>query len=101
MANFTTAMPALFEQEPYPTDYWLVFNMVAYFIFILGGIALYKERKEYAIIPLFFILVGVLLNGIAHIGLSIYSGGYFPGMITAVLYLVIGPVLMKRIFKTT
>ena len=99
--NFTTAMPALLGQEPYPNDYWLVFNMAAYFVFILGGIALFKKRKEYAIIPLFFILAGVLLNGMAHIALSIYSGAYFPGMITAILYLVIGPVLLKRIFNNT
>ena len=100
VANFTTALPALFGQEPYPTDYWLVFNMVAYFIFILGAVVLFKKQKEYAVIPLFFILVGVLMNGIAHVGLSIYSGGYFPGMITAIPYLVIAPVLIKRIFKT-
>ena len=98
--GFVADMPALFGEQPYPVDSWLFFNMAAYFIFIVGGIALFRKNKEYAIIPLFFIVVGVVLNGIGHVGLSIYNGGYFPGLFTAVVYLFIGPVLIKRIFST-
>ena len=56
--------------------------MVAYFIFILGGIVIFKRIKELMIIPVFFILLGVLLNAVAHILVSIYIGGYFPGLYT-------------------
>jgi len=101
LTDFTSEIPKLFDQEPYPMDYWIVFNMIAYFVFILGGIILFKRKKEFMIIPLFFILVGVVFNSIAHILLSIYAGGYFPGLYTAIIYAVLGPVLMKKIFDET
>ncbi len=101
LTDFTVAVPRLLGQEPYSVDYWLTFNMVAYFIFILGGIVLFKQVKTLMIIPLFFILVGVLLNSIGHVLISIYVGGYFPGLFTALIYLLIGPILLSRILKET
>jgi hypothetical protein len=98
LANFETVVPAFLGQEAYSQDYWVVFNMVAYFIFILGGIIIYKRMNEYMIIPLFFILVGVLLNSIVHILVSIYTGGYFPGLYTAIVYAILGPIFVRRVF---
>lgn len=101
LTDFTIEVPALLGQEAYPIDYWLTFNMIAYFIFILGGIILFKQIKELMIIPLFFILVGVILNSIGHIMISIYVGGYFSGLYTALIYLIIGPILIKRVLNET
>lgn len=101
LTDFTVAVPNLLGQEEYPKDYWLVFNMVAYFIFIIGGIILFKKIKELMIIPLFFILVGVLLNSIGHILISLYVGGYFSGLYTALIYVIIGPILIKRVLDET
>ncbi len=99
LTDFVIELPAILGQEPYPLDYWLSFNMVAYFIFLLGGIVLFKKLRAYAVIPLFFILVGVLFNSVAHLGLAIYSGGYFSGLFTALIYFLIAPTLIKRTFK--
>ena len=99
LTGFIVALPGLLGQEAYPMDYWIVFNMVAYFIFILGGIILFKEVKELMVIPLFFILVGVVFNSIAHILLSIYVGGYFSGLFTALIYAAIAPVLVQRVLE--
>lgn len=99
LTDFTIEVPKLFGQEEYPKDYWLIFNMIAYFIFIIGGIILFKQIKELMIIPLFFILVGVILNSIAHIMISIYVGGYFSGLYSALIYAVIGPILIKRVLN--
>lgn len=101
LTDFIIEFPRLLGQEAYPLDYWLVFNMVAYFIFIIGGIILFKQIKELMIIPLFFILVGVLLNSIGHILISIYVGAYFSGLYTALIYIIIGPLLMKRVLHET
>jgi len=98
LTGFTTALPALIGAKPYPLGYWLAFNMVAYFIFILGGIVIFQKMKELMMIPIFFILAGVVLNGIGHVLLSLYVGGYFPGLYTALIYLVLGPLLMKKLF---
>ncbi|MGB5692081.1 MAG: HXXEE domain-containing protein [Flavobacteriaceae bacterium] len=97
LTSLVTELPALFGQEPYPEDYWLVFNMSAYAFFLLGGIVLYKRIKELAIIPLFFILVGVAFNAAAHIGLALYTNSYFPGLYTAMFYLLLAPPLLKTI----
>jgi len=101
LTDFTVVVPKLMGQEEYPLDYWLIFNMVAYFIFIIGGIILFKKIKELMIIPLFFILVGVLLNSIGHILIAIYIGGYFSGLYSALIYVVIGLILMKKVLDET
>lgn len=101
LTDFTIEVPKLFGGETYPMDYWIIFNMVAYFVFIIGGIILFKRIKELMIIPLFFILVGVLLNSIGHILISLYVGGYFSGLYTALIYIVIGPILLKRVLEET
>ena len=80
-------------------DYWIVFNMVAYSIFIIGGIIIFKRMKEFMIIPLFFIVVGVMLNSIGHILLSVYVGGYFSGLYTSIIYLFFVPLVVNRILK--
>lgn len=101
LTGFTTKLPKILGGEPYPVDYWLTFNMIAYAIFILGGIALFKKMKEWMIIPVFFILIGVLFNGVAHLLLAVYVGGYFPGLFTALIYLVLGPLLLLKINEIT
>jgi hypothetical protein len=53
------------------------------------------------IIPLFFILIGVVLNSMGHILISFYVGGYFPGLYTALIYTIIGPVLIKRVIDSS
>jgi hypothetical protein len=101
LTDFTIEVPKLLSQPEYPMDYWVVFNMMAYFVFIIGGIILFKKIKELMMIPLFFILVGVLLNSIGHIMIAIYVGGYFSGLYSALIYIVIGPILIKRVFDET
>jgi len=101
LTDFTIEVPKLLGQEAYPMNYWIVFNMLAYSVFIIGGIILFKRIKEFMIIPLFFILVGVLLNSIGHILIAIYVSGYFSGLYTALIYIVIGPILIKRVIDET
>ncbi len=97
LTSLVTELPAILGQDPYPEDFWLVFNMSAYSLFLLGGIVLHKRIKELAIIPIFFILVGVVLNAVGHIGLAVYTNSYFPGLYTALFFLFLGPPLLKTI----
>jgi hypothetical protein len=98
--DFTAKMPELLgEKEAYSTSYWVAFNMIAYFVFIIGGIALFKKHKSLLIIPIFFILVGVFLNSMGHIFLSIYTGDYFPGLYTSFIYIAMIPSLVKKIMR--
>lgn len=97
LTDFVVVLPRLIGQEPYPIGFWLSFNMVAYFVFILGGIVLFKQSKAFAVIPLFFILVGAVLNPIAHLGLTLSSGSYFPGLYTSLVYFLLIPFFYKAI----
>ncbi len=76
-------------QSEMPMDTWIIFNMSAYAAFVLGAIALLKKRKEFMIIPIFFVITGVVLNAIGHALISFYLGGYFPGLYTALTQLVL------------
>ena len=40
-----------------------------------------------------------LANGLAHLGLAIASGGYFPGLATAPLLLVVAASLARRLVR--
>lgn len=97
--GFIEKLPALVDQVPYPLDDWIALNMIAYAVFVLGGIVLHRRIHALLIIPVFFILIGVVFNGIAHVLLSLYVGGYFPGLITALIYIVLGPYLVRLMFK--
>ncbi|MDH3247136.1 MAG: HXXEE domain-containing protein, partial [Saprospiraceae bacterium] len=99
LTDFVTKLPELFNQPPYPINFWIVFNMIAYAIFILGAISLFQNKKEFYVIPLFFILIGVVFNGIAHVLLAAFVGDYFPGLFTALAYLIIGPMLLRLVFQ--
>jgi hypothetical protein len=99
LTDFISKVPELLGTDAYSLDAWVLFNMIAYAVFILGGIIIYRGIKSLMIVPIFFVIVGVFLNSIGHILLSIYSGGYFPGLYTAVLYLAIIPFILKA-FKT-
>ncbi len=97
LTDFVTRLPALLGQDAYPMEFWVSFNMIAYSVFIFGGIVFYKKLKACSIVPIFFIVVGVIFNGIAHLLLSIYTVGYFPGLFTAILYVMMIPIFIKKI----
>ena len=64
-------------------------------LYLFECFIIFKQIRELLIIPVFFILLGVLFNSVAHILLSVYVGGYFPGLITALIYAVLGPIIVK------
>jgi len=96
LTGFTVRVAELPGQSEMVMETWIIFNMCAYAAFVLGGIALLKKNKEFMIIPIFFVIVGVVLNAVGHVLISLYVGGYFPGLYTALIYFLLGPMLVKR-----
>lgn len=97
IGKFYILFPALFEMPPISKDEFVIFNLLAYAIFILGGIAIFRNARSFMLIPIFFILLGVMANGIVHVLLALWNGGYFPGLYSAIAYLFLGPFLLKLI----
>ena len=101
ITGFNYRFPALFNSSEYPLNTFVVFNMFAYFMFILGAMMIYKKIRPPMIIPLFFVIYGIIGNAIAHMIFCLIVRGYFPGIYTALIYWIIGPILIKRIWSET
>ena len=99
--DFGVRFPALLGADPYPTDLFVLFNMVAYAGFLGGAIIIFNRKQSLMMIPLFFIIYGMMGNAIAHTTFSIVTGGYFPGLYTSLLYWLAGPVIVRQIWKET
>ena len=92
-------LPQLFDFPSIDRDAFITFNLVAYSIFILGAIAIYLESKKFMLIPLFFILLGTMANGVLHSLISLWQGSYFPGLYTALIYLILGPMMIRILLQ--
>lgn len=101
VTGFNSQFPAIVDSSPaYPLETFVIFNMVAYFMFILGAVFGLIGRYRLFLLPVwFFVIYGVCGNAIAHVVFAIMNNEYFPGLITAIAYFVIGPVLIKRLVE--
>ncbi len=97
IGRFYEKFPRLIDGSPgYSQDLFVGFNMWAYFVFILAGLALYKGLKIPSIIAWFFVIMGTIGNAIVHLVFCFLEGGYFPGFYTSLIYWVLGPILLLR-----
>lgn len=99
--GFYEQFPVLFGGAPYAPSTFVIFNMCAYFAFVLGAIMLYQKVREPMLIPLFFITYGVIGNAVTHVIFAIMVGGYFPGLYTSLLYWVLAPILLRGLWRGT
>ncbi len=90
IAEVTAGMP------PFDADVFVAFNMIAYCLFLLAGLGMYKGMKSPMIIVWFFAVV-VLGNAVWHLLLTLRIGGYFPGLYTSLAGWVVGPILLQRL----
>ncbi len=95
--KFYELAPELLGTEPIHSEFFIAFNMVAYTMFLWGAIAWVKRIKWLMVIPLFFILFGIMFNAIGHLTFSIWTWGYFPGLFSAIIYMVLGPYLLRKL----
>lgn len=84
-SNFDIAFPALFNSQTYNHNLFVSFNMIAYFLFLIGGYAIYKGIKPLMMLAMFFIAYGMLGNCIGHIGFALAVKGCFSGLYTSFL----------------
>jgi|SRR5215213_7199946 len=78
---------------------FVAFNMIAYSLFILAALGMYKGMKSSMIIVWFFVFGGAVGNAIWHPLLALRVGGYFPGLYTSFAYWIVAPMLLKRLWK--
>jgi hypothetical protein len=93
LPEITAGMP------PFDANVFVAFNMIAYCLFLLGGLGMYKGMKSPMIIVWFFTIAGVIGNAIWHPLLALRVGGYFPGLYTSFAYWILGPILLRRLWN--
>jgi Protein of unknown function with HXXEE motif len=93
--RLTEIMPGM---PPFDENVFVAFNMIAYCLFLLAGVGMYKGWKPAMIVVWFFAIAGPLGNAIWHPLLALRVGGYFPGLYTSFLYWILAPVLLKRLW---
>ncbi|MBL1409936.1 HXXEE domain-containing protein [Sphingobacterium sp. C459-1T] len=98
--GFERQFGVLFGGSPYDHNTFVTFNMFAYLLFILGGIAFYKNWKPLQMFAMFFIVYGMAGNAIGHIVFCVMAKGYFPGIYTSFLNLILFPFLLAELIKT-
>ena len=72
--------------------------MLSYFIFTLACILVFTRNLRFLLVPvLFYIIYGAIGNAISHTWWSLYLRSYFPGLITAQLYWILGPMVLYKL----
>jgi len=84
---------------PFSADVFVAFNMIAYCLFLLSGLGMYKGMKFPMIVVWFFTIAATVGNAVLHPLLAVRVGGYFPGLFTSFAYLIVGPVLFMRLWE--
>jgi len=98
-AGFWREFPELYGGSAYAPEVFVWFNMTSYLVFAAATVAVVVRGHGAALVPsLFFVVYGTLGNAITHVVWAVMAGGYFPGLVTACGYVVIGPVLLRRMW---
>lgn len=96
VTGFRQAFFPLYSHAAISNDLLVGINMVSYFAFAVGFILAFRFKLRFLLLPVaFFIVYGVIGNAISHVWWVILARGYFPGFLTALVYWVIGPVLLS------
>lgn len=100
--GFPASFPTLYGGEPFGTQLFISFNLLAYVVFAAAGTAALQGGHPVAWIPtLFFIVYGTLGNAIAHTSWAIMGKAYFPGLATAPAHAALGFALLYQVLRSS
>ena len=89
--------PPLFNLSPLPAQKFLVFNLIWIGIFLVSAVGVFR-RVRLTLLPVWFMaLIGGIGNSIFHTWLAVQSGGYAPGLATALINLPLGIALVAML----
>lgn len=96
--GFRSQFPLLYGGTPYSDNLFVTFNMLSYFVFTLACILVFTKKLRFLLVPvMFYIIYGAIGNAISHTWWSLYLKSYFPGLVSAQLYWVLGPLLLYKL----
>lgn len=80
--GFHAQFPALLGLPAMPFGLFIGFNLVWIAIWIVSALGI-SRRVPMALIPAWFLAIAGTLNGLAHPGMALVAGSYFPGLISS------------------
>jgi Protein of unknown function with HXXEE motif len=98
--GFAAEFPGLFGYA-WSTGRFVAFNAVWLAVFAAAAVGVRRGWDAAALPVWFFALVGGVGNGVLHIAASVARAGYFPGLLTAPVLLVVGVLLLRRLLDAT
>jgi len=97
VTGFQHQFPELFGGH-WSDAHFVTFNMLWLAVFVVAGLGVYRRVRLAYLIVVFLALIGGVGNGISHLVLSIMYRRYFPGLLTAPFCLLLGILVLTRLF---
>jgi hypothetical protein len=98
--GFARRFPELLGLAPWSARFFVTFNLFWLAVWLLCSRAL-PARRTLALVPLWFLGLAALANGVVHPLLALRAGGYFPGLISSPFVAVAGAILLGRLLRIT
>ena len=98
LTGFQREFPELLGYE-WSDARFVVFNLIWLSLLVIAAAGVHSGIRPAYLIVIFFALAGGLGNGLGHLALSIAQQRYFPGTLTAPLNLIVGALLLRRLFN--
>lgn len=98
--EFYISFPALLGLVPWPEAFFVTFNSVWVLLWCLSIPAIYR-RMRVALLPLWFLALASVANGLFHPTVSLLQMGYFPGLATAMPVGIAGFCLLLALLQFT
>jgi hypothetical protein len=97
ISGFQHQFPRLFGDD-WSDARFVTFNLLWLAAFVLAGLGVYRRAPLAYLVVLFLALIGGVGNGVSHLVLSAAYRRYFPGLITAPFCVLMGTLLLVRLF---
>ena len=98
LTGFQREFPTLFGNE-WSDQRFVTFNLIWLSVFSIAALGIYLRNALAYLVVIFFAIVGEVGNGVGHLAISIVQGRYFPGSITAPVIIVVGVVMLRRLYS--
>ena len=100
LTHFNERFPQRFGLPAWSNEFFVAFNLFWIAVWILAAIGV-RANVRLAFFPVWFLIIGMVINGIAHPLLAIAAGGYFPGLWTSPLVGLLGLILGLNVWRFT
>jgi hypothetical protein len=97
---FYDGFPRLLGLPPWSLTFFLVFNLSWCVLWVFGAIGI-RAGNRVAFFPIWFLAIAMMMNGIAHLLLALWTGGYFSGLVTSPFVGIAGLWLWRRLVTAT